>query len=211
MAKKHKQKWSLKKKYPNLMSDSEASLIVKDLVQTHPHEAMRRHLDYLVSRGIIFLNFQDGIGGQNTLATVVYANTPTHGTVLALSISKKHLVDPATPKIFKQLVIFHEWHHLRQQLDRTKPEWLAMGVKDPGMMTEEMIRIFFEAEMEAYLPECELAVELDAIQTYPLYAVFANGGVSELRRHLAEVYAQMPRYSKFAALFRSIAWTPTLT
>lgn len=208
VTKKHKVRWSLKNKYPDRLSDQEASLVLKDLIQSHPHEVMREDLDRLITGGSVFLNFQDSVtSGQNALATVMYVNTPTHGTVLALNVSKRHLTDPHSAKLFKQLVIYHEWHHLRQQIEGTEPRWLATGIKNPGQMSDGNVRIFFESEMKAYLPECELALKLDAVQLFPLYGAFAQGGVSGLRIQLAESYARIPVYSVYADLLRSIAVT----
>ena len=110
----------------SMSPEARISLILKDLVETHPSPQISRDLNNLVTSGKVFLNFQPAMS-PGAAATIMWVNTPSHGQVLTLVTPAEWLLDPTTSRELKQLVIFHEYQHLRQQLDQTYPRELAFG------------------------------------------------------------------------------------
>ena len=80
------------------------------------------------------------------------------------------LLDPRTSKLHKQLVIYHEWIHIRQHREDRVPE------------------IRYEVEMEAYLAECVYAKEIGALDDAPICAPYFTGGEQALRKSLATLF-----------------------
>ncbi len=174
---------------------TEASLVLEKLVKTHPHEDVRVKLNRLVEDNVVFLNFQEGIGmGGEGLATVTYVRTPTHGTVLTLSIGLSELYNKATSKVYKQLVIYHEYIHIDQQLEKRYPG-LAITRRADIPFTEKEIRLHFASEVEAYEGECKLAVKLDAAHEIDICQAYAEGGLRKMKILLAARLAQTTMYA----------------
>ena len=101
------------------------------LVQTHPAEEVRTQLNQWILDGRVWLNFQrDAVNRYGSIAAATYVNTPERGILLTLVVSPELLLDPQQSQAFRQLVIFHEYVHLRQQIQGTFPPEVIMGVMD---------------------------------------------------------------------------------
>ena len=186
--------------------EARISLILKDLVETHPSPQISRDLNHLVTSGKVFLNFQPAMS-PGAVATVMWVNTPSHGQVLTLVTPAEWLIDPTTSREMKQLVIFHEYQHIRQQLDQTVPRELAFGANTAAIaqMSETDLEQWFEAEYEAYAAESELAISLGWQKEFALCEIYASQGRAGLRRVMADMFSAMPVYSRHAATLRRIA------
>lgn len=189
----------------------EASLVMKRLIETHPDHEVRtelfRRIDLQEGPDRIFLNFQGEVAGSvEAVATALTVRTPD-GDLLTLSVNPALLLDPNESTEMKQLVIFHEWIHLKQQSSSDQvryPRWLGYGYRT-GTLTNEMVRIFYEAEMEAYLAECVLATRLGWSERMEICVPYARGGEPALRVYIANRFAAIPQYAPFASIFHVLA------
>jgi len=173
----------------------EALEALRVLVQTHPAPEISHDLNELVETRQVYLNLQDHVvGSDQNIASARYINTP-QGVHLTLVVSPRLLLDPDISHEFKQLVIYHEYIHIRQQLTGSTPSWLAIGVP-PETLTDDEIRIFIDAEMEAYVAECRLAERIHAIQSFELCVIYGNGGLSAMRAAYSRILAASPGYAR---------------
>lgn len=156
--------------------------IMKDLIQTHPHPEVRQRLNELILQGEIGLSFQQLQSAPNTVANVAYSQSVRNGKMmLALNYVAEALLDPRDSKIHKQLIIYHEWIHIKQQRAGRAPGWMA-GLDEPLPSSEEIKRIRMATEMEAYTAECQLAVDLGATKEFDFCQVYAVRGSPGLRK-----------------------------
>lgn len=184
------------------------SLILKRLITSHPDPSISRDLHALIEKGGVYLNFQPEIfNGSGSLATVMLVNTPTTGEVLTLSIDPVHLANPQQSDAYKQLVIYHEYQHIRQHREQRYPREMLMQVLRPDLLTERDIRLQLDAEVEAYEAEVLLAVKLGWQQHLPEFCqAYANGGRNGLYRLLAARYERENGiYALHPAVLRRIA------
>lgn len=196
---------------PEAQEMAKYSLVLKELVQSHPMPEIHRDFNRMVENGEIILNFQPNVAGEHALATVIYVNTPSHGEVLVFSIDPAELNSPELSRAFKQLVIFHEYIHILQQKSGRWPKWLAIGLRarPDKPMNPKALRVFFEAESQAYEQECLLAIQEGWVNKLNLAVAYARGGRSAMRLKLAEIYAELPQYaSNRDMLFRIARMKP---
>lgn len=177
---------------PVILDPQEA---IRDLIQTHPHPEIRGELSTLILNHEVGLNFDDLARDVGAMATVVYGKMEgSDKETIALNFSLDHLFDAKTSRAFKQLVIYHEWIHIKQQRSKRYPDWLAKG-RLPS--TPEEVRTFFEAESEAYVEECALAVALDQTDVLDVCSMYKQDGKRAMRKALAEKYVSTPILSLY--------------
>ncbi|MBU1032865.1 hypothetical protein KJ937_02970 [Patescibacteria group bacterium] len=154
--------------------------VMKDLIQTHPHQEIRNDLNDLIIRGEIGLTFQQLKSAPNTQANVVYAQDPKNGErVLVLNYAIQDLLDSSLSRLYKQLVIYHEWIHIKQQREKRYPEWLAT-IDRPVQYPADVVEILLKSEMEAYSAQCELAIKLDVFREFEFCRAYKTNGAEEL-------------------------------
>lgn len=180
---------------PSSVPTVDPSLVLKDLVQTHPRKEIREDLDRLIETGEVALNFEELARAQNSLATILLLDDSSTGReTYVFNFSAERILDTSASKAFKQLVVFHEWIHLRQQIEQRAPKWIARGMMPKD---KEQVHALFEAEMEAYEAECRLAVELKHSKEFFLCVAYERGGSEKLRSELATQLAVQPAFSLF--------------
>lgn len=180
-------------------------LVLKDLIQNHPHREIREDLYRLIDTQKVFVSFQDIGAKMQSVASVMYINTPTHGTALTLIIGRVEVLSSKITRRHKELVLYHEWIHLKQQLEQREPKWLALKRLLNASFTEEEISVFYKAEMEAYLAECKLAVSLNSQHELDFCDIYAKYGERALRENIAMRYGSMPHFSQHTSLFMKLA------
>lgn len=172
-----------------------ASLALEKLVKTHPHKDVRVKFNKLIEDNVVFLNFQENLAmGGEGLATVTWIRTPTHGIVLTFSVGVSDLLGKRDSRTFKQLVLYHEYIHVDQQLSGRYPKRLAFGRRSDVPFSEKEIRIHFASEVEAYEAECKLAIKIDAAHELDLCQAYASGGLRKMKILLA---ARLSRLTMF--------------
>jgi hypothetical protein len=182
---------------------SRAQEALRVLVLSHPSPEISQDLNRLITNHQVYLNFQDhAVGNEQNIAAARLIRTP-QGLLLTLVISPSLLLDPDMSHEFKQLVVYHEYIHIRQQLNRTQPAWLLIGLR-PDAATDEHLRIFINAEMEAYEAECRLAEHIGATDAFELCRVYSELGVRAMRIAFTESLAASPTYRNDAARVRRI-------
>lgn len=191
---------------PEVRPEARISLILKDLVETHPSPQISRDLNRIIVNGDIALNFQPAMS-PGAVATIMWINTPSEGLMLTLVTPAEWLLDPSTSRRLKQLVIFHEYQHLRDQLDERVPREMAFGANEAAMaqLSERQLEIWFESEYRAYAAESELAISLGWQREFAFCEVYARSGRAGLRQAMADSYCAMPVYRRHAAVLRRIA------
>jgi hypothetical protein len=186
----------------------QASLVLKDLVQNHPHREIREDLNQMIESGRVFLNFQEEIAGHNNIASVTWIKTPTHGTVLTFVFSPSGLTGNEHTREFKQLVIYHEYQHILQQLSRKYPSAL---VANNSRLDPNHLRLFFEAESEAYEKESQLAIQLGWENHFEFCKTYKQHGLTAMRQQLAaNLAANSPQMRLYATQLLEYANQPPL-
>lgn len=183
------------------------SLMLKDLIVTHPDDSIRRDLFNLIDTVKVSLNFQDDLTfGSGALATVMWVDQP-QGPTLVLSIASMQLMDTTQAREYKQLVIYHEYQHILQQMQGRCPRELATLQVATSPPTERMTRLLIDAEVEAYEAEVKLAVRLDWQRHIPEFCrAYEQGQRRGLYRLLTRRYAEEnPIYANQRALLQRIA------
>ena len=175
---------------------SRAQEALRVLVQTHPHPDIRGDLNTLIESGQVYLNFQEHATGENSIASARFIRTP-EGLILALVVSPRLLLDESRSLALKQLIVYHEYIHIRQQLSGSQPAWLATGFLIENI-SDEQIRTYIDAEMEAYEAECRFAEQIEATDAFALCQVYSTHGVRALRNALADNIAASPNYRSIA-------------
>lgn len=169
--------------------------VLKELVQGHPEPEISGELNHLVETGQVYLNLTGELRHElhGNVGRILYVNTPQVGVVLALSFSPHFLLDPNIPRQLKQLVIYHEWMHIKQQRSGDKekyPDTLAMQIVK-GDDTTQTLRVWFEAEFEAYRAECVVAERHEWTQYLDLCISWSKNGDSGLRQAMARSYTAL--------------------
>jgi len=188
-------------------TNSRAQEALRVLVQNHPAEEVRVRLNAWIMDGRVWLNFQrSALDRYDVIAAAMYVHTPDRGNLLTLVVSPELLLDPTQNQSFKQLVIFHEYVHIRQQIQGTFPPAILMTSFE-GRPSASFIRLWLQAEFEAYEEECQLAVRLNMSNAFEICRVFAESGRANLRRTVVATLANVPAYADHSDLIRQVGAT----
>lgn len=173
-----------------------ASIALKELIQTHPEKEIRVDLHQLLTSGQIYPNYQESLGsGGSAIATVLWVNLPGKGESLVFSFNRSGLLDPKLTTSYKQLVIYHEWTHVKQQRAGTYPKSLTYASATDVMTSESSVRLTFEAEAEAYTAECGLAVRIKTVDEAPFCRTLVDRGEPAFREEMARTFAGLAIYA----------------
>lgn len=151
------------------------SLILKDLVQSHPSREVREDMDQAIRSGTLPIAYQEMSGAEAYDAFLAPVQTD-RGIRLVLFTPKSFLEDSTTSRTYKQLVLYHEWIHALQHL---QGHLLPNGIRSP-------VSQHVENEVEAYAAECELAKQLNASGEEKLCQSYNQKGKQGLRDILLE-------------------------
>jgi hypothetical protein len=176
-----------------------ASLELKRLIRSHPHEEIRGYLYRAIEEGTVWLNFQAELLIPGTISSTALIDISGKGLTPTLVLNPSELLDTRTSTRKKQLVIYHEYLHLRQLIEkRVPPETFLLRDKNKVMTFEEGKQLF-HAELEAYLAECALATVIGAVSEIDLCVAYSRG-LLEMKRVLARSLATT--YNRFPEAVR---------
>ena len=180
--------------------------VLRQLIQTHPDSEMRESLSHLISSGEVNLNFQDEPGsGTVSIARVLYGTVPEKGTVLFFSFNQTELLNDKISSVFKQLVIYHEWNHIKQQREGRCPKSIYYS-RPPGVpLTADFLQKYLEAEFEAYTAECRLAERIKALDLFaPCHTLLERGDLA-FREKIAGMYDTVREFAPYHDTLARIA------
>src|SRR3990170_3254598 len=94
----------------------DASLYLKNVIESHPKKEIRQDLHAMIDKGTVFLNFESDIaaGGLATVFVIDINDQPK----IVLHIDSNILMDPHISNSYRQLVLFHEFQHIKQILQK---------------------------------------------------------------------------------------------
>ena len=192
---------------PALEEMARAQEALRLLVQSHPRVEIRRDLNELIEDEVVLLNFQDVLTADHGVFASTMLLPSEDGIILTLAISPTLLLDERESRELQQLVIYHEYIHIRQALDGTVPAWTFAphGSED---ITEEYLRYFLAAEVEAYEAECAFADELHSEETLVLCVIRDQQGRQAMREAFALNLTTGPGWAGVADLVMRVARDP---
>lgn len=180
----------------------ECELVLHDLLSHHPHTEVRERFFPLIDTGGISLNFQENVTGTDSLAGIGWAEVDGVDR-LVLSINPRLLISDTRSRREKELVLYHEWIHAKQQLEGRFPREPLRFAPQP--LTEDDMRTIFPMEVEAYAAECALAMEIDSANLNHVCRAYAAMDHRDFKAHLAKTLAEYEKYSKFSSLLARLA------
>ncbi len=180
----------------------ECEMVLHDLLSHHPHAEVRERFFPLIDSGRISLNFQENVTGTDSLAGIGWAEVDGVDR-LVLSINPRLLISDTRSRREKELVLYHEWIHAKQQLEGRFPREPLRFAPQP--LTEDDMRTIFPMEVEAYAAECALAMEIDSANLNHVCRAYAAMDHRDFKAHLANTLAEYEKYSKFSSLLARLA------
>jgi len=173
---------------------------VVDLMLTHPSKEIRQELVPLIRQKKVDLDFYFKQSDDPAdLAGVGYIDD-----LLTLHLNLLVLFDPRMPEIHKQLALFHNWVHIRQQRSGAYPKWLATDETPPPLSRRQMSDVL-RSELEAVAAECDLAIAIKQAQARRECVEYQLHGLPMLRKRVAEGMAERHPYSVQRELLLDIA------
>lgn len=158
------------------MSVASLQQLAKEAITSHPSDQIAKDLHGLILAGDVLLNIQ-----KISLGFDAAAFTSDDGLVV-LSISPKLLTNGRARSQYTQLVIFHEYQHIKEHRSFMHPLQKLGQTHTSREYFEELL----EAEKRAYTAECKFATELNFEHTEGLEfcAAYKSGDT----RFMAELY-----------------------
>lgn len=150
---------------PRKIVSEDPSMILKDLMLSHPDREIREDMFRLIDERVLSLNLQDhGLGGGVTIALFMVLPIEGKGITPLMNISLRAMHDPQKPKQLLQLIVLHEYVHYLQYKkfvsqygeESASKEFGPLRVTDS--LSDEAVRVWFKREIEAYDRECTFAV-----------------------------------------------------
>lgn len=171
---------------------SSSRQMLRKLIAMHPSKEVKQQMLELIDTGEIMLTFESmnsAIG--HPVAAIILMDDDKEGEVIALNFSAQSLLDQNLSVEYAQLVLRHEWQHYKQLIEGSAPKDL-FRLKPSRKFGEkkEDVKIWFETELEAYVPECQLAIKQGWLKHIDLCNSYAQGGISGLRQHLSVYFSQ---------------------
>lgn len=150
---------------PRKIVSEDPSMILKDLVLSHPDREIREDMFRLIDERVLWLNLEDhGLGGGATIALFMVRSIEGKGSTPIMHISLQAMYDPQTPKQLLQLIVLHEYVHYLQYKEFVSQYGEESASKEFGplrvtdSLSDEVVRVWFKREVEAYDRECAFAV-----------------------------------------------------
>lgn len=150
---------------PRTIVSEDPSMILKDLMLSHPDREIREDMFRLIDERVLSLNLQDhGLGGGVTIALFMVLHIEGKGITPLMNISLRAMHDPQTPKPLLQLIVLHEYVHYLQYKEFVSQYGEESASKEFGplrvtdSLSDEVVRVWFKREIEAYDRECTFAV-----------------------------------------------------
>lgn len=192
---------------PDLEEMARAHEALRTLVETHPRPEISRDLYRLVDRGEVALNFQDSLTSNagNFASTILLSSGDR--TYLTLAVSPTQLLNGSISHDLQQMIVYHEYIHIRQALDGTVPIWTFIP-REATDVTEEYLRYFLRAETEAYEAECLFANEIHSELTLTFCVVYNLYGRQATREAFARELTNRPGWETLAELVMRVAHEP---
>lgn len=187
--------------------DPRAQEALRILVQTHPHPDIRNDLNHLIESGEVWLNFQeDVLHDSRAVAAVMAISIPgREGFTLTLSVRPSVLLDNSISLGYKQLVIYHEYIHVRQVREGRVSIAIFIPTR-PERVTEAFYREHVPSELEAYERECQLAGNLGIVDQLNLCQEYAQDGRAALQRIVIyNMQLQVAQYPRQLAALQQVA------
>lgn len=176
------------------------------LIDHHPRAQVRDRLPALIKSGIVVLNYEHELAGPGSISAILLVRFRELGDRIVLNVSDAYLLDESYSVKHKQCTVWHEYQHLDQLLTGRYPLWtFRLTPREAELLTEELVELYYNAEIEAYTAECELARELGNSQDSGICRAYDRAGVPGLRRAVAETYAALPHYEKFREFMLGLA------
>ena len=177
----------------------DTSLYLKKIIETHPKKEIRQDLHAMIDTGTVFLNFESDIaaGGLATVFVIDINDQPK----IVLNIDSNILMDPHISNSYRQLVLFHEFQHIKQILQKKYPidSFRIKEGKNPIVSPSEIANLY-HAELEAYTAECSFAKEIKVTGQIEICSVYSKKGItglkSYLKKFLQETYKSSPKALK---------------
>lgn len=150
---------------PRTIVSEDPSMILKDLLLSHPDREIREDMFRLIDERVLSLNLQDhGLGGGVTIALFMVLPIEGKGIRPLMNISLRAMHDPQTPKPLLQLIVLHEYVHYLQYREFVSQYGEELASKEFGLhhlsdsLSDDVVRTWFAREIEAYDRECTFAV-----------------------------------------------------
>jgi hypothetical protein len=184
---------------------AQASLVLKDLIQTHPVEEIRTDMFRTIDSGQMAISFQEDLFEHTSAMASMGIVQMSRGLVPVLTVGYKQLMDPHLSKVFKQLVIYHEYQHFKQYKRGSVKATDLMPMSIDTKLSPDDVRRWFASENEAYGLECQLAISLRATNEFELCKLYEQGGAKAVAKSLVETYANIKVYAPHTELMRQLA------
>lgn len=171
---------------------------VEPLIRNHPDASISRDLARLIDTRQVAINFDED---QQDYARVIWTNA---GDRLVLSFDQGSFFDQSISSEFKQLIIYHEYQHILQELQYQRAGGYADGVvRKP--VDEAFIRRKVEGEVEAYEAEAKLAARLGwEKHDAEICTIYRLKGRVGLYKMVVNDLAMVPEFRPHQALFQQI-------
>ncbi|MFA6428984.1 MAG: hypothetical protein WCV84_00610 [Patescibacteria group bacterium] len=184
-------------------ADRVTMLEMEQVIRTHPSSELRTRLMEWLRVGRVQLNNEsahtDALG---MVAAVLYRET-VRGPALTLAVSPVLFFGPQFTRARRQVMVYHEYIHLRQQIDGTIPATELRGTMRDHL-TDTGIRWKLRAEFEAYEEECRLGLTFMGPGYSELCRRYAAHGRRALRESVVELHALLPMYRGHQTRVRTI-------
>lgn len=147
--------------------EKEGQMILKEVVQGHPNEGIRKTLDSLIRSGDIFLCFRINRPAERMCISLIKTSG---GTILVLVINSDFLLTAERGLLY--LVLQHEWEHNKDFFQGRLLRCEEIPVED--FEKSKLARAIWETELKALQAEWNLAQELRRTDLMPEVASYVK-------------------------------------
>lgn len=179
--------------------------ILNDLVQHHRSDEIRIGLKAAVSAGQV-----DLVVNPTTRSSLLVMVTNDHlrqGTFAQITMQEEFLADPKYTRSFREIVLLHEWTHVKQIRERRfRP--LQVDLKPDGscgLIGVNDLRGNFQDEAEAYETGCRYAIIVQTANQVPICRALRDYGIRGMLIAIAEEYCGVTCLMPFCGTLRSYA------
>lgn len=153
------------------------SEVLRDLVQNHPRVEIREELNQWIEQARVSLSFKFNVD-VSEMSVALWEVNGAYTPVLFMNTKwmlGSDLEDPKRDRRYKELVLYHEYSHLRDHFDNVIPiDPLGVDVDYVENNLEAFAEKIWKAEYRATFAEWELARELGVLSLMPRYPKEVN-------------------------------------
>ncbi len=170
---------------PRRIVSQDASLVLKDLVLSHPAPEISVEMHKLIVKGDLFLNLQDNdLQRGASVAQFMVLDIHGRGMTPVMNVSLSNLLNPQESPQFLQMVLLHEFVHYKQyELKHAPLEMFTVKNRD-DVPSEDHVRVWFNTEIDAYEQECSFAVKQGWECFFDVCTIYKKDGVGGMKREL---------------------------